>query len=234
MNMHDDSAQGSTQGLFKVLLQVLAEPQLAFQEAKKRTTLTLALIPIFLGSLLGLSNEVVLFAKVFVFTSPPYGLQGPSFLSTVIWQVPPQVYFYYFFDAFIFEFFYAVFDFIVVWILLRFLARRHGSGFSAGLLMAFSFISLMPIVVTGAVSLILIALLPTVVVSTTANAAVNSIFEASLYYRGWEALGWAGEIWAGVLTAISGKALTDLSNGEVATLAIASALLVALRIYYLF
>ncbi|MDP7976788.1 MAG: hypothetical protein RAK25_06645 [TACK group archaeon] len=218
-----------------ILLKQLWDPVSAFQRFPREKIGSESVMLLALIGLLGLGNELVLLSKVYLGELPPLGLYGPAMIINLFSQVAPEAYLYYFFESAVFAFLEAIFNFFVLWVSIKLIGRVSAITGDEKLLMGFTFLSLFPMVLTGAVSLLPTALLPNIMIGAGQTSAVYMSYLArNPYYTSWEVLGWIGEIWSALLAAISVKVSHSVSVKQ--DFLLISVLMVAtlLRIYFVF
>jgi len=223
------------EGPLKTFYRLIAHPTSGFERLNGQSDATLPLVFITLIGITGLANEMVLLSKVSIAELPPFGFSGPPMIESLIAQLPVLIYLYYFFESILFSSFEAIFNFAVVWVVLRLAGKLwsvHGDGKS---LFYFSFLSLAPLLITGTASLITTLLLPNIGITAGETSPIYmSLLSKNAFYAAWEYLGWIGEIWMAGLTALSAKATHSLSGHQVVALVMVILAITMIRIYYLF
>jgi len=218
-----------------LLVQQLWNPFSAFQRFPREKIGSDSVIVLMLIGALGLGNELVLLSKVYLGEFPPVGLYGPAMIINLFSEVAPEVYLYYFFESAVFAFLEAIFNFLILWVLIKLIGRVSPITGDEKLLMGFAFLSLFPMVLTGAVSLIPTALLPDIIIGAGQTSAVYmSYLGKNPCYISWEVLGWVGEVWSALLVAISAKVSHSVSVRQHFMLISVLMAATLLRMYFVF
>ncbi len=221
--------------LLSITKDLLLHPNRAFEAAREKQQATVPVVFLTVIGVLGLANEALLLSKVLVTELPPIGFQGPSLALNLLHEIPATIYAYYFMESLVVTFLQGLFNFFVCWIIATFVGRAASIKGDGKSLLAFSFFSLAPLMLTGAVSLLPTAMLPPIVISSGENPSVYlTALSRNVYYLAWEYLGWAGEIWAALLTAYSTRVSHSFNGFRLASIMGLVAVITLLRIYYIF
>ncbi|MGC8674461.1 MAG: hypothetical protein ACP5TI_04990 [Thermoprotei archaeon] len=218
----------------QLFVDLIKSPSAAYERIKEKG----GMMPIFLFlivSLLSVVNEWIMVLKVNLVSYPPIGLQGPTFITPLSYDLPLTIYPYYFFQAALFLFLEVFFNLGLLWIITWVYGKRTNKKGNGHLLFNAAFYAMAPMVITGMLSLLATLMLPVMYVSGLEEATLMRVLlNRSYAYLSWEYLGWIGELWTGLLTAYSVRVAYDADAKDTAIVMLLMGILVALRIYYIF